>query len=113
MESKKSMIAEFTEFVQKYGVAGLAIGFVTGTAASDFVKIISENILTPIVAWIVGLFGKDAFNNLNVKVTDGVTLGFGNVISGLISFLAVMAFVFVIVKFVLNKMMSDADHKSV
>ena len=113
---KKGLVAEFMEFVQKYGVIGLAIGFVTGTAASDFVKVLSTNILSPIVAWIVNLFGKGAFEALNVKVGEGanqLVFGFGNVVEGLVTFLAVMGFVFVLVKFVINKMMNDSDHKNV
>ena len=106
----KSMLVEFSEFVQKYGVIGLAIGFVTGSAASDFVKVLSANILSPIVAWIVNLFGKGTFEKLNVVVGD-VTFGFGNVIEGLISFSAVMAFVFILVKFVINKFMSEEENK--
>jgi large conductance mechanosensitive channel len=108
----KGMLAEFSEFVQKYGVIGLAIGFVTGGAASDLVKVLTANLLNPIVEWIVNLFGKGAFDKLNIVAGD-VTFGFGNVIQGLVQFLAVMAFVFMLVKFVINKFMSDDDHKKV
>jgi large conductance mechanosensitive channel len=113
MQNNVSFVSEFIEFVKKYGVIGLAIGFVTGTAASDFVKILSTNILTPLVGWMINLFGQDAFVKMNVNIGSGVTLGFGNVLSGLITFLSVMAFIFVLVKFVINKFMTDADHKSV
>lgn len=92
------MLNEFVEFVRKYGVFGLAIAFVTGTAASSFVKIISDNLLSPIVGLIISLFGKDAFARLNVHIADGVEFGFGYIIYGLINFLAVMLFVFLLVK---------------
>lgn len=109
----KTMIQEFVEFVQKYGVIGLAIGFVTGQAATAFVGVLAKEILTPVVSWIINLFGEGTFEKLNVNIGNNLTLGFGNVISGLITFLAVMMFVFLLVKFVINKFMSDDDHKKV
>lgn len=102
------MVAEFIEFVRKYGVIGLAIGFVTGTAATQFVNVLSASLLTPLVEQVVNLFGENAFQSLNVGF-NGSTFAFGDIISGLINFLAIMAFVFLLVKFVISKWMTDDE----
>lgn len=113
MEQKSSFLNEFIVFVQKYGVIGLAIGFITGSAAVAFVKVLSDSLLTPIVSWIINLFGKNAFNSLNVDIGQGIELKFGDVLNGLITFLSVLAFVYLLVKFVINRFMTEDDHKKV
>lgn len=106
------LVAQFIEFVRKYGVLGLAIGFVTGGAATDLVKVLTTSILEPLVQWIVGLFGKDAFSALNVAVGD-LTFKFGDLLLGLVNFLAIMGVIFLLVKFVFSKWMTDDEKKKV
>ena len=116
MNKAGGFLQEFLEFVRKFGVIGIAIGIVAGNAATAFVGVLSANLLTPIVTWVVNLFGKGAFNALNVTVgsgADAYVFGFGNIIEGLINFLAVLAVIFLIVKLVVNRFMTEDEKKKV
>lgn len=49
---KKSMVQEFFDFLKTFGIIGLAIAFVVGSAASRLVTALVTDIVTP----LVGLF---------------------------------------------------------
>lgn len=51
--AKKSFSEEFMEFLNKYGVIGLAIAFIIGGAAGRLVTALVNDLLMPIVAVIV------------------------------------------------------------
>lgn len=113
VEEKKTIVQQFIEFVQKYGVLGLAIGFVTGKAASDFVAILSKNLIQPIVGWVLSFISPKAFEFLNIKISDDVIFGFGEILKGLIDFLAIMLVIFLLVKYLFSKLMHDTDHSKI
>jgi len=46
---KKTLIQEFMDFLQKFGIIGLAIAFVIGAAASKLVTALVSDIITPLV----------------------------------------------------------------
>jgi len=46
--AKKSLIQEFMDFLQKFGVIGLAIAFVVGAAASKLVTALVTDLVTPL-----------------------------------------------------------------
>lgn len=91
----------FMDFVREQGVVGLAVGLAIGTAATVFVKSIVDGIITPLVGKILpgntdlgsqyyclDKIGEECVNKLN----------WGAVISSLISFLAVAAVIYFVVK---------------
>ena len=51
--AKKSFSEEFMEFLNKYGVIGLAIAFIIGGAAGRLVSALVNDLLMPIIAVIV------------------------------------------------------------
>ena len=51
--TKKSFSEEFMEFLNKYGVIGLAIAFIIGGAAGRLVSALVSDLLMPIIAVIV------------------------------------------------------------
>lgn len=51
--AKKTFSEEFMDFLNKYGVIGLAIAFIIGGAAGRFVTAIVNDLLMPIMAVIV------------------------------------------------------------
>ena len=91
----------FVDFVREQGVVGLAVGLVLGVAAKSVVDSLVNNIFNP----IVGLFGAGG-GELGSRYTclkhvSGVCtnkLGYGRVISDLVSFLIVASIVYFIVK---------------
>ncbi len=52
-EETKRLWTEFMVFVQKYGVIGLAIGFIIGSASKDLVNALVADILMPIILFFV------------------------------------------------------------
>jgi len=79
----------FLHFLRTQGVAGLAIGFIIGTAAQTFVKSLSDDILTPIVGKATGHIGNLATASSTVA---GITFGWGPFLSAFIN-LILIAFV--------------------
>lgn len=79
----------FVHFLRTQGIAGLAIGFIIGSAAQDFVKSLSVNLLNPIVSKATGSIG----NLQNASSTAfGMSFGWGPFLSSLIN-LILIAFV--------------------
>jgi large conductance mechanosensitive channel len=90
----------FVDFVRTQGVVGLAVGLVLGVAAKSVVDSLVNNIFNP----IVGLFGGggdlgDKFICMKTVASEcSNKLGWGQVISDLISFMIVAAVVYFVVK---------------
>src|SRR5437773_1410057 len=52
-EKKKGFVREFTDFLQTFGVIGLAIGFVIGVASSAVVNSLVKDLINPIVGLVL------------------------------------------------------------
>jgi len=91
------MIKGFRDFIMRGNVVDLAIAVVIGTAFTALVKAFVADILTPIIAAIVG---KPNFAALTFTVNHSTFL-YGDLINALVTFLAVAAAVyfFVVVPF--------------
>ena len=93
-----SKVKEFMNFVREHGVIGLAVGLAIGTQVGDVVKVIVENLINPIVGFIVG--DTKGLEQLDFTITAGsrsMTIGWGAVISSLITLLAVSAVIYFVV----------------
>jgi large conductance mechanosensitive channel len=88
------MLKEFKEFAVKGNVMDLAIGVVLGTAFGAIVGAMVDNIIMPIVGMITG--GMD-FNSLAIKV-GSAELKYGMAITAIVKFIAIAAFLFMVVK---------------
>lgn len=92
----------FMTFVREQGVVGLAVGLAIGTAAGASVKTIVDQFISPIVALLTR--GVD-LNNLRwvIMQADGdnkeVAIGYGAIISSLITLLATALVIYAIVHF--------------
>lgn len=91
----------FMTFVREQGVVGLAVGLAIGTAATVFVKSIVDNLINPLVGAILP-GGSDLASKYYCLEKVGTEcankLGWGVVVSSLISFLAVAAVIYFVVK---------------
>ena len=88
------MIQEFKDFVQKGGIFEAAVGLIMALAFVPVVTAIIDGILMPIIAAIVG---KPDFDDIVIGIGDAEIL-VGTVLTALVSFLAVAAVVFLMVK---------------
>ena len=85
----------FVQFLRNQGVSGLAIGFVIGAAAQDFVKAFSNDLLNPVISAAMGGFG----NLANASSTVGtVTFGWGHFLSSFINLLLVALVIYFALK---------------
>lgn len=106
-----SKLKGFMDFVREQGVVGLAVGLAIGTQAGATVRSIVEGFINPIVAFLVGstqglqnarwhIVGKDtdAVNYWFTIDNRELVFSWGQVLSSLITLLAVAAVIYFVVK---------------
>lgn len=90
----------FFDFIREQGVVGLAVGFVLGVAAKAVVDSIVNNLINPIVG-LYGAGGKLVDKYWCLKHVGEVCtnkLGYGAVLSQIISFLIVAGVIYFVIK---------------
>lgn len=95
------LIEEFKQFLLRGNVVDLAIAVVIGLAFGAVVTALVEDLLTPLIAAIVG---EPDFSGLTFTV-NGSTFLYGDFINKLISFLSIAAVVFFFVVKPMNMLM--------
>ena len=93
--SKKNMIQEFMDFMQKFGVIGLAIAFIIGQASSKLITALVTDMITP----LIGLAMPETGDLKAIVFTIGnSTFSYGDLIANLIDFLIIAFVVFILYK---------------
>lgn len=98
------MLKEFKEFIMRGNVMDMAVGVVVGGAFTAIVTAIVGNLITPLIGLVISAFGVKNVDKLEAQI-NGVTFGYGAVISAIITFLITALVVFLIVK-AMNKAQS-------
>lgn len=91
-------LKNFMTFVRTHGVVGLAVGLAIGTQVGKAVESIVVNFINPIVGFIVG--DTKGLEQLDFTITAGsrsMTIGWGAILSALITLLAVSAVIYWVV----------------
>ena len=119
----KKFFGEFKKFITRGNVLDMAVGVIVGGAFTAIVNALSNNILKPIINWILALvLGKDSLSELytflvKTEVTDATTgeitvdlansiyIDWGAFINAIINFLLIAFVLFMIVR-TINKMKS-------
>jgi large conductance mechanosensitive channel len=101
LKAGKSFVQEFMGFVKGFGVIGLAIGVVIGGAATTIVNSLVENIITPILVLIGGV------ESIEKLEFEGIL--YGQFIADLINFLILLLIVYVAVKLIIGRLLTDAE----
>lgn len=89
------------QFVREQGVVGLAIGLVLGTAVKSIVDSLVNNVATPLLGLFGGTGGIETRYVCLRQASDGSCsniLGWGAVVSSVISFLIIAAVIYFVVK---------------
>lgn len=88
---------EFKDFLSKYKILGLAIGFVIGLYLGTLVQSVVTGLIMPVIGLALG----SGFGNLaDAKfIFNGQDFLYGTVIAALITFIIVAFIAFVVVKF--------------
>lgn len=87
------MLNEFRQFILRGNLVDLAVAVVIGTAFAAVVASLVEDLITPLIAAIVG---KSDFSALSFEI-NGSTFRYGDFINALITFLLVAAVLFFVV----------------
>lgn len=98
------MLKGFKEFVLRGNVVDLAVGVVMGAAFGTMVTSIVKDLLTPLIAAIVG---KPDFSAIALEIR-GSKLMFGNFINATISFLLIATSVYFFVVLPMNAIIQRA-----
>lgn len=108
---------DFIKFIREQGVVGLAIGLAIGLAATDTVRRLVEDIVTPTVGWMLGVFidNPSGLKSQTWTIIGGENpwvLSWGDALVAIISLFAV-AFViyFAVKKLGLEKLDKKSDEK--
>jgi large conductance mechanosensitive channel len=94
VETKKSFIKEFNDFLTKYGVIGLAVAFVMGAAITKLVTALVADIIMPIIGALIpgGDWRAAIWNAGSIKFMVGDFAG------ALIDFIIIAIVIFMVVK---------------
>ena len=93
--SKKNMIQEFMDFLQKLGVIGLAIAFIIGQASSKLITALVTDMVTPLIGLAMPETG---YLKAMVFTIGNSTFSYGYLIANLIDFLIIAFVVFILYK---------------
>jgi large conductance mechanosensitive channel len=88
------MLQEFKDFLFRGNIVELAVAFVMGVAFAAVINSLVNNLLTPVIAMVIG---KPDFSALTFTINDAV-FRYGAFLTDLIQFVAIAAAVFFIVK---------------
>ena len=117
----KKFFSEFKKFITRGNVLDMAVGVIVGGAFTAIVNALSNNILKPIINWILALIlGKDSLSDLytfllrtevtnaetgevTVDLANSIYIDWGAFINAIINFLLIAIVLFSIVR-IINRM---------
>lgn len=113
-----NILKEFREFAIKGNVVDLAVGVIIGSAFGKIVSSLVSDVVMPPIGFLLGgvnftdlkLVIKQASVNTAGKVTDAVTLNYGNFIQTVLDF-AIIAFTIFLIIQIVNKLKRHEEKK--
>lgn len=123
----KKFIGEFKKFITRGNVIDMAVGVIVGSAFTAIVNALSNNILKPVIDYILAtILGKDSLSEVytflqkvtvvgedgleTVDLTQSIYIDWGAFINAIINFLIIAFVLFCIVK-AINNLKGDASDK--
>ncbi len=96
-KASKGHAGGFMTFIREQGVVGLAVGLAIGTAAGASVKVIVDNLISPLVALMTQGVKLDSLK-WTVHVGNGnAVFGWGAVISSLLTLIATAFVIYLVI----------------
>ncbi len=110
----KKIIGEFKKFITRGNIVDMAVGVIVGSSFTAIVNALSNNILKPIINYLLALiFGANSLSEVytfltlvtnpetgEVDLTQSIYIDWGTFINAIINFLLVAIVLFTIVKIV-------------
>ena len=110
-DTMKKFFAEFKKFISRGNVVDMAVGVIIGGAFSAIVTALTNQILMPIINWILAaIIGKDGMAGAvtilsagvdadgNFSLADSIYIDWGAFITAIINFLLIALVLFLIIK---------------
>lgn len=106
----KKFFDEFKTFIMRGNVVDMAVGVIIGGAFTAIVNALSNNILKPVINWLLALaFGANSLSELMtmlvpvevdgvIDLTQSIYIDWGTFINAIISFLLTALVLFMIIK---------------
>ena len=117
----KKFFKEFKTFITRGNVLDMAVGVIVGGAFTAIVNALSNNILKPIINWLLALIlGKDALSDVftfltkttladgTIDLANSIYIDWGAFINAIINFLLIAFVLFAIVK-TINKLNENSN----
>jgi len=117
----KKFFKEFKTFITRGNVLDMAVGVIVGGAFTAIVNALSNNILKPIINWLLALIlGKDALSDVftfltkttledgTIDLVNSIYIDWGAFINAIINFLLIALVLFAIVK-TINKFNENSN----
>lgn len=99
----------FIDFIKSQGVIGLAIAFIMGASITKLITSFVSNIISPIVALIIGSVGD--LENIYIEIASTKIL-IGSFVSSLVDFLIITLIIYFTVKiFSVEKSIKKKNYK--
>ncbi len=129
----KKFFAEFKTFITRGNVVDLAVGVLVGSAFTAIVNALSNNVLKPIINWVLALcLGSNSLDGIYtylktayvldeagvstgvIDAANSIYIDWGAFINAIINFILIALVVFIIVK-IINKVkeLGDLDDKMI
>lgn len=109
----KKFFEEFKKFIMRGNVMDLAVGVIIGSAFTAIVTALSNNILRPVINWLIALIcGEDSLSNIYtflkrvvdengvVDLAQSIYIDWGAFINAIINFIIIAFVLFTIVKII-------------
>lgn len=110
-KEKKGFWKEFKEFISRGNVLDMAVGVIIAGAFTAIVTALSNNILKPIINWILAaILGKDSLSEVYtflvrgydengvLDLTQSIYIDWGAFINAIINFILIALVLFIIIK---------------
>lgn len=101
MSKKKGFIAEFKEFISRGNVIDMAVGVIVGTAFTAIVNSLVNDIVMPLIGYLIGGVSFESFKVTLPAVIDGMepaVIAYGSFIQVVFNFLLISLVIFTVVK---------------
>ena len=126
-KNRISFFADFKKFITRGNVLDMAVGVIVGGAFTAIINALSNNILKPIINWLLALImGKDSLSEVFTFLTkatkidetgaevidlaNSIYIDWGAFINAIINFLLIAFTLFTIVR-IINKIRAKMDEK--
>ena len=101
---KSGIIKGFWQFISRNSVMALAVGLVIGSSTQETVKIINENMITPLISVVIGLFSdKTSLISSLHFIVRGQKFNYGLVIENMLNFFITLFIIYFVVKILLKR----------